>query len=422
MTHGGRWHRRRRDVLKAIATGSIAGATGLSGCVGDPEEASGEDDEEFDTVQFGVLEPFTGEFADLAKERNQGTKLAIQQVNESDEYDFEIEYSEYDTQLDPSTATQRARQAVQSDGAQFITGCISSSSALAINDFALENEVVYTPGAADVSITGENCNEYVFRFETNTAQIAEVMAQWTVDELGDRIFYHIADYAYGESVLNEVETRMESIGDSYERVDVTRSDPGSTDFEAFITQISNASDETDALVVGMTGADLAIFLSQASERGLQDEVPIVTTTGSFRAIRAGAGEGVYNTYSGVRYVPSIETGSNQAFVEAYETEYGDPPDNFSRVGYESIRMVANGIREAGSRDPTAVKDALPGMQHETIFGTNEFRECDQQAMNPVWMGECVEPEDGGDLADVNLLTELSGEEAAPDCEATGCDL
>ncbi|MFC4541270.1 ABC transporter substrate-binding protein [Halosolutus amylolyticus] len=421
MTKGGTGHGRRRDVLKAITAGSVAGLTGLAGCVGDPEEVSEGDDGEFDTVQFGVLEPFTGEFSDLAEERHQGTELAIQQINESDEYDFEIEYSEYDTQLDPATATQRAQEAVQSDDAGFITGCISSSAALAINDFALENEVVYTPGAADVSITGDNCNEYVFRFETNTAQIAEAMAQWTADELGDRIFYHIADYAYGESVLNEVETRMESISDSYEQVDVTRSDPGSTDFEAFISQITNATDDADALVVGMTGADLAIFLSQASERGLQDDIPIVTTTGSFRAVRAGAGAGAYNTYSGVRYVPSIETGDNQAFVEAYESEYDAVPDNFSRVGYESIRMVANGIREAGSRDPTTVAETLSGLEHETIFGPNEFRECDQQAMNPVWMGECVEP-DGGDLADVELLTDLSGEDAAPDCEDTDCGL
>ncbi|MEY7851989.1 ABC transporter substrate-binding protein [Natrarchaeobius sp. A-rgal3] len=436
MSRDGTHQGSRRQVLEAVTAGGAAGLLGLAGCVGDPEEAGngngtddpetddGDPDEtetEFDTVQFGVLEPFTGEFSDLAEERHQGTELAIEEINESDEYDFTIEYSEYDTQLDPATATQRAEQAVQSDDAQFITGCISSSAALAINDFALENEVVYTPGAADVSITGSECNEYVFRFETNTAQIAEVMAQWTADELGDRIFYHIADYAYGDSVLEEVEIRMEAISDSYEQVDVTRSDPGSTDFEAFISQIASASDEADALVVGMTGADLAIFLSQAEARGLQDEIPIVTTTGSFYAVRAGAGEGAYDIYSGVRYVPDLETGDNQEFVESYEAAYDDVPDNFSRVGYDSIRMVANGIQEAGSDDPTVVKDALPGLEQETIFGPNEFRPCDQQAMNPVWMGECVEPEEG-ELADVELLEELSGEEAAPDCEDTGCDL
>lgn len=77
MTRGGKSQGRRRDILKAITAGGVAGITGLAGCVGDPDEMGNGDDDDFDTVQFGVLEPFTGEFADLAEERHQGTELAI---------------------------------------------------------------------------------------------------------------------------------------------------------------------------------------------------------------------------------------------------------------------------------------------------------------------------------------------------------
>ncbi len=414
-------HGSRRQFIKAISAGGAVGLTGLAGCIGDADDVNDNGSGGSDTVQYGVIEPLSGSFSDLGEERLQGTELAIQQINESDEYDFEIDYETYDSQSNASTATQKATEAVQSEGAQYLTGCISSSVAIAVNDFARDNQVVYTPGAAAVSVTGENCNDYVFRFETSTAQIAEVMAQWTADELGDQIFYHIADYAYGDSVKAEVESRLSSISDSYDEVGTTKSEFGSTDFETFISQISSASDEADAVVVGMTGADLAIFLSQAARRGLGEEIPIVTTTASFQPVLQGAAEGAYGVYSGVRYVPSLETGDNQTFVEAYQDEYDAMPDNFSRVGYESIRMVARGIKEAGTTDPTAVKDTLAGLEQETIFGSNRFRECDHQATNPVWMGECVEP-DSGEVADVELLTELGGEEAAPDCETTGCEL
>lgn len=412
----------RRDVLKAITAGSVAGVTGLAGCVGDPEEAAGdEDDEEFDTVEIGILEPFTGEFSELGAERHQGNELGIQWVNESDEYDFEFEYETFDTQTNPADASREAEEAIQDYGVDFLTGCISSSSALSVADIAEQNGVVYTPGAADISITGDNCSEYVFRFETNTAQMTEVMAQWTYDEFGDQILYHIADYVYGESVRDEFESRMEELSDDYENVDETASDPGSTDFEAFITQIENNADEADAVVVGMTGADLAIFLQQAGERGLQDEIPIVTTTASFTPVRGGAGLSATGVYSGVRYSPELETGDNQEFVEAYEDEFDELPDNFSRVGFDSIRMLANGIQEAGSRDPDAVKEALNDLEQETIFGPNRFRACDGQAENPVWMGELVEP-DEGEVPDVTFdLAQLDGEEAIPDCEDTGCD-
>ncbi|UTF55382.1 ABC transporter substrate-binding protein [Natronosalvus rutilus] len=427
----------RRQFLRGAVAGGAAGLTGLAGCIQSSGDGNGDGNGNENgngngngnggasgTVPLAVLEPFTGPFSALAEERHRGTELAIEQINESDEYEFEFEYEDYDTQLDSESAIQEANNAVQSQGAEFFTGCISSSVALAMNDFAQSNEVLYTPGAADVSITGENCNEWVFRFETSTAQIAEVMSRWLAEEMGGRLFYHIADYAYGDSVHNEIGTRMENLSDDYEEVGVTRSDPGSSNFASFITQISEASDEADALVVGMTGGDLATFLTQAKDNGLHDEIPIVTTTGSFRAVMAGAGEGAYGIYSGTRYVPTIETGDNQTFVSDYQDAYdGELPDNFSRVGYESIRMVANGIQEAGSTDPADVKDVLPGLEHETIFGPVEFRECDQQATNPVWMAECVEPEEG-DIADVNLLDgwELDGEEAAPDCESTGCSL
>lgn len=413
----GRWS--RRNYLKgagAIGVGGIA-----AGCIGGTDDDGGNGDGDFDTIQLGVLEPFTGDFANLAEERNRGELLGIQHVNESDDYDFEIEYSEYDTQLNSEDAIQGATQAVEEDGAQFLTGCISSSVALAVNDFALDEEVIYTPGAADVSITGQNCNRYVFRFETNTAQIAEIMAQWTAENLGDQIMYSLADYAYGESVKEEFETRMQAQSDDY--TDVLTVEPGQTaqDFEAFITQLLGEAENADALVVGATGGHLVRFLVQASQRGLHDEVPIVTTTGSFAVVRAGAADAAYDIYSGTRYVPSLDTGTNQSFVEAYQNEYDQLPDNFSRVGYESVRMLATGIQEAGSRNPDDVIDALEGLSHETIFGDVAFRECDHQSTNPVWMGRNVAPAEG-DIAEVEILDSLGGDEAIPPCEDTGCNL
>ncbi|MGM0718258.1 MAG: ABC transporter substrate-binding protein [Halobacteriota archaeon] len=412
----------RRTVLKTAGTTGAIAFGGLSGCIGSPDAGNGGSDEvDFDLVQLGILEPFSGDFAALAEERNQGERLAVEQINESDEFDFEFEVEEYDTQLNAEDGVQAANEAIQGQEAGFITGAISSSVALAINEVAAQNEVIYTPGAADVSITGSNCNEYVFRFETNTAQIAEVVTQWMVEELGDKIHYQIADYAYGQSVREEIDQRMTALSDTYEEIDTTSSDQGAQDFESVLSQIESNAEEADAVVVGATGGHLVRFLSQAAGRGLNEQLPIVTTTGSFGVIRAGAGEAAYNIYSGTRYVPSIETGDNQAFVEAYEAEYDALPDNFSRVGYESVRLIARGIQDSGSRDPTVVRETLSGLTANTIFGEVAFRECDQQSTNPVWMGQNVPPEDG-DIADVELLTRLDGEDAIPPCEETGCDI
>lgn len=417
-------YRSRRNFIKTVTASSAVGVAGLAGCVGDPDEAGdgAENDVDFDTVPLGIIEPFTGDFAELAEERNQGEMLGIETINESPEYDFEFEFEEYDTQLDPEVGVQVANEAVTRFDAQFLTGAISSSVALAINEVASNNEVIYTPGAADISITGSNCNEYVFRFETSTAQIAEGLTQWMVEEDMTNLHYQVADYAYGQSVQEEIDRRMGQLTDDYSEVGLTAVDQGASDFDSALTQIQQNLDEMDALVVGATGGHLVRFLAQAAERNLQNDIPVVTTTGSFFSVRAGAGPAAYNVFSGTRYTPSIETGDNQEFVQAYQDEYDELPDNFSRVGFESVRMIANGIQAAGSRDPTVVKDVLPGLMHDTIFGEVQFRECDQQATNPVWVSENVPPGGEEGPADVELLLDLDGEGAAPPCNATGCDL
>lgn len=374
-----------------------------------------------DVLKLGIIEPFTGDFAQLAEERNQGELLGIQHVNESDEYDFEIEYEEFDTQLNAEDGVQAATEAIESFGADFITGAISSSVALAINEVAQQNEVVYTPGAAAVSITGSNCNEWVFRFETSTAQVAEPVTDFISEELGSRIIYLSADYAYGQSVNNEVEKRMQEKADDYENVDELWPESGAGNHDSFITSAQDQADQADALVVGMTGGQLIRFLSQADARDLQDDLPIVTTTGSFRVVRGGAGAAAEGVYSGIRYSPKVEAGDNQDFVSAYADEYDAQPDNFSRVGYESIRMIANGAQAAGSTASADVKDALPGMSHDTIFGEVAFRECDHQSTNPVWFGQMVP---GEEMPGVEIMDEysLGPGEADPACEETGCEL
>ncbi len=426
MNNNNKQHASRRRVLGTLAAGGVGGLTGMAGCVGslddsDDEADDGTDDTGIGTVTFGVLEPLTGDFAALAEERVDGTELAIEHINESDDYDFEIEYEVYDTQLNAEDAVQAASSAVDRDGAEYLTGCISSSVALAINEVARRDEVIFAPAAADVSITGSNCNEYVFRPASNTAQLAEAMTRWTVDELGDKIVYHIADYAYGQSVKEEFETRMEALSDSYQEVQMTATDLGEQNYDSALTQILDVADEADALVVGMTGGGLVNFLTQGLERGLHDEIPIVTETASFAPVLAGSAEAAYGVYTGVRYVAGEDMGDNQEFVAAYEDEYGGRPDNFARDGYESVRMLANGIQEAETSDPTVVKETLPELEQETTLGTNTFRACDQQAMNRVWMGQAVEPEEG-EIAEIDILSEFTGEEAMPECEATGCEL
>ena len=397
-----------------LALAGAAGTGALAGCVGGGEFA-----QDIDTVTYGMLNPMTGPYGGLAEGQRKGAQLAVQHVNDSDEFSFEIEAVYEDTEADASTGRQRAQKVVQQDGAQYIMGAISSSTALALNSFAEQAEIIYNPGAAAMNITGSECNEWVLRAETHTAQVAEAVAPWTANNVGTKVWFHVADYAYGNSVLEEWSSRMEEESDDFERVGVSRSELGASNFGSFISQISNS--DADVAVLGMTGGDLINFVGQAAEQGLKEDVEIVSPTMTFQVVRNALGPAAYGTYGGVRYNAQIETGDNQEFVSAYEDEYGATPDSFARVAYDSIRMTAHGIEEAGTNDPEEVKDVLPGLEVPSVFGPNQFRECDHQATNPVWPGENVEPE-SGEAAAVELREMIEGQDAIPSCEETECDL
>ncbi|NHN40851.1 ABC transporter substrate-binding protein [Halorubellus sp. JP-L1] len=403
---------RRRDVLAAAGAAGVASVSGCLSNIGGG--ASG-------TVTYGVVSPISGSYSSLGPFQRHGAELAISHLQEDDDFDYEIEGVYGDTETGPSTATQAASQLVEQDGADFIMGAISSQVGLALNSFAQENEVIYNPGAAAIPITGESCNEYVFRSETNTAQIAEGCANWTLENLGSNVWFHIADYAYGQSVLREWRSRMEASDTEFNEVGVTRAELGAQNYESYISQIQNS--DADVLVVGSTGGDFVRFGNQAASAGLGEDIDIITTTASFQSLRAGLGTAGYGIYSGVRYNASLSTGWNEQFVDAYTSEYPDDgaPGNFARVGYDSIRMTAEGIKEADSTDPTEVKDALAGLDTNSVLGDNRYRECDQQAMNPVWVGQNVEP-DSGEVADVELIEKFSGEDAIPSCDSTNCSL
>lgn len=395
---------------KFLATAGAVGALGLAGCSGG---GSGTD-----TVTVASLNPISGAYSSLGPNQRSGSELAAEQINDNDDYDFEFDLVLGDTETQSGAAQSEAQRVVQEEGADFVFGAISSSVSLALNEFANQSEFVYFSGAAAVPITGSSCNQWVFRCETNTAQIAEAISAYTVNELGSNVWFHTADYAYGESVYERVKERMEAANDNFREVGTSTSELGSSNFGSYISQISNS--DADAVILGMTGGDLVNFTNQAADQGLTDEVAVVGPTMTFQSVRAGIGSNGIGTYGGVRYVPSLDLGDNQQFVEAYESSEGSVPDSFARVGYDSIRLMARGMDEAGSTDPDDVRSALKGGTFTTALGDITLREGDHQATNPTWMAELIEGD--GDLADVELLSKVEGEDTLPPASELGCNM
>jgi branched-chain amino acid transport system substrate-binding protein len=238
-----------------------------------------------------------------------------------------------------------------------------------------------------------------------------------VNELGSNVWFHIADYAYGDSVYQRTRQRMGQGSNSFTEVGQSASELGSSNFGSFISQISNS--DADAVMLGMLGGDLVSFVNQAANRGLTDEINIVAPTMTIQSTRQALGEQGVGTFGGLRYNANIDIGDNMQFVEAFqEANDGRLPDNFERTGYESVRYLAAGMQEAQSTDPGDVRDALEGMTRTTVLGEVTLRESDHQATVPTWMAEMVPGDDG--TPEVEVLSR--SDDNLPPASELGCEM
>jgi len=431
---------RRRRALRYLGGGALAATLGTAGCVQQADDggstatdagtadAATEADDGDDTategdgsdaeaVTMGILVPTSGPSAPLGRAQRQGAELGVQYVNRSDEFGFTIDAAFEDTQTDPSTGLQRAQSVVEDDGADYVLGALESSVALAVADYVSDRDVVYTSGAATIELTGENCNANTFRTETNAAQQMAGLVDFVASDLGSNLWIHTTDDTYGNSAVTQIERRIDAQGFDIDVVGRTMPDKGTTNYGPQISTISNS--DADVLALPDTGADLINFVKQASSAGLTDDIDVVGTAIFAQVSRQALGADAVGAYSSTLYNHTLDTGDNPEFVETYRDEYGGVPGSFARVGYDMVRMTARGIEDAGTADPVEVRTALEGLDVTTALGTTPFRECDHQAVNPVWTGRVVE---GEELPGIELLDRVSGDDAIRPCEETGCSL
>ncbi|WP_161973197.1 ABC transporter substrate-binding protein [Halostella litorea] len=392
-------------------------ATGTDGETSTERESETTEESPADgeAVTVAHLAPTSGGIAELGQRQRRGADLAVEWVNQRDAYDFELELVGGNTEAVPDTAAAEMGRVVAEEDARFVTGGLTVPVAGVLAERAVENAVVYLSSGRGPQLFGSACNEWTFWCETTAAQLAASMGRHVATELGSDVWFHYGDFAYGRRVYEWTSEAMASAADGFTEVGQTRSGPADSDFRSVIDRIR--SSDAEAVVLGLSQPTLVNFLNQAADLGLTEETAVVSPNGASRAVRNGAGDSAVGTYGGVRYLPSLATGDNRAFVDAYRTRYGGRPDTQARLGFDSVRFVANGIRAAGSTDREAVSDALEGGTFTTALGDVTFREGDRLATNPAWIGEVTA---GSGTPGVERLAQVSDGRSLPPATDLDC--
>jgi branched-chain amino acid transport system substrate-binding protein len=227
--------------------------------------------------------------------------------------------------------------------------------------------VVITPTSSELSITQKGYTNF-FRVNANDAVQAAVDAQYLVQNLGaNRIAIVHNDTEYGVGLRDQMTQALSSLG---AEVAVTlQVAEGQDAYEQQVEQLRQAA--PDAIFYAGYEIEAPFLRFALVAAGL--DVPLLASDGAFLSPTIDDAEGTADGMYVSGFAPSPEQAVGQDWIRRYqEVEYRNP-DTYSINGYSALRVLAEGVRAAGSFDANAVSEAIRSSMIDTPMGELSFQ-------------------------------------------------
>jgi branched-chain amino acid transport system substrate-binding protein len=405
-------HVKRRTVLSgALALGALT--------VASPFRIRARADK---PVIFGMIEPLTGSYAQLAGAELAGARLALEEVNQSGGMlGREARLLVEDSANDVAVGAAKARQLIDRDQADFILGDVNSAVALAVMRVTAEKGKLHivTGGHTD-EITGDHCSWNVFRICKSATMEANAIADTLIRKFGARWYFLTPDYVYGYALQAAFERKLRAHGGTWAG---DRLPLGTVDYTRSLNNAGNFRPQV--LIDLMGGDDQVNSLRQIVRFGLNQDMAVGGALFELESILAVPDAARIGWWTMEWWWDQPGIANVKAFDDAIRNRTGKAASARSWFGYAAVHALAGVVNQEKSFDPVALARAL---QHYTLpaeiaLGPDSafFRERDHQLISAVLVGEVHAPRN--DAFDVFTTREtVRGDQAAEPAEGGACRL
>jgi branched-chain amino acid transport system substrate-binding protein len=339
-------------------------------------------------IRIGFPVPLTGAYREEALDQVRAAKVAIAMFNEQGGLGgHTAELLVRDDKLDPSVAIARTRELIEKDKAAFIVGGLSASVQLAVNNVAKQNKVLFNSiSQSDAIVALPDWAPTTFHQALTPHVTAGSVGRYVFANLGKRIAFLIADYAYGYEMLRGFEVAGKPLG--IEVVAKVQHPLGTTDFSPYFPTIQAAN--PDVLIVCNFGRDQQLSIVQAHKHGLKDKMRLVAPILLYTTRTLAGSAAFEGVVGGTSYYWRLE--DTVATANTFNRRFramneGRVPTSYGTLGFAGVMTVLTAARNAGSIETAKVVDAMAGMKYDLYKGPEYFRTCDHQAVQSVLIVE-----------------------------------
>lgn len=348
-----------------------------------------------EVIKVGLLLPYSGVYAQLAKDIDDAWKLAIEERG-GKVGDYTLELITEDTEASPQVAGQKANKAIKSDGVAVIAGVVSSGAGIALAGLAEKEK---TPFVAAFSVadplTGKFCNPYVARtsFSANALQSASG-AYWA--KAGVKTAVTLGpDYAAGHAMMEGFKRGFEAAGG---QVLLTEYTPfGKTkDWGPSLLKAQQAGAEM--VYSFFAGSEAVQVVKQHSGFGMKQGMPLrgamwLYDEALWDAMGGDQADAVHVTV----YTNALDTEASERFEKAFADMHGHAPVASNALGYDNAVATLDGLAAAieanGGKmpeDKVKVIEALTALTIDSPRGPLTFNSSHNATVDNLYMVQVVE--------------------------------
>lgn len=333
--------------------------------------------QEGEPIRIGAGFGITGGMSSLDEPGANGAMLAAEEINAAGGVlGRPLELIVRDSQTQPDTTAQIARQFLEEDQVVAAVGFNDSDSALAFGPVFQDAGVPFVTAGATSPRLPDEIGDFMFLAPFGDNTQAAVGAEYAYENFGDTAYLMINEGStFTQLLAGFFKARFEELGgtivleDTYEL--------GATDFSPQVTRVRALSEQPAFYFVSALPEDIGPVARQMRDAGITG--PIVSGDGADTPLLLEVGGDAANdVYFTTHALMNAELGTErvQAFIEGYNEAYGRAPENaFAALGYDAVYLLADAIERAGSTDPVAIQQALMETDgFEGVTGTVTYEE------------------------------------------------
>jgi branched-chain amino acid transport system substrate-binding protein len=336
----------RHLKLAVAAFAAVALILGVTACGGSSDSSTTNSDQ----WRVGLEAPLSGQLQTLGQGMLNGARLAADQINSHGGLTGkEIEIVPIDDGGDPAIGVPAAKKAI-ADGLDGVVGPYNSG-------VGIETLPLYkAAGLVPIRLTSDNDTAgYGFTLQPMSSQIAPVTSNALASWIGARTVAIAYDPTqnYTKEVSRAVRSKLESGG-----VKVTAFEPvqpGKNDYSDVVKKL--ASGNPDAIYAAVYYPEGALI---AKAMGTLTSGP--TCLLDYASYDTGYLEDAGKAAAGncdVVGVPAPDDFKDSAsYVSKYQDQFGEAPGTWSPYTYDSLNVLAYGVKQAGGFGARALTSAL----------------------------------------------------------------